>query len=102
MAPSPAVPVLVDALAGLCALFNAAYFVCYLTGRSRGRSYRVAAGALALVSLAEAATSGVLLAWRGADGPVLAGAWGLSRALSAVGAGTISLLVLRRIVTLEP
>jgi hypothetical protein len=101
LAPEGVLPLAVDALAGVCGLFNAAYFVAYLAGRGRGPSYQVAAGALALVSLAVAAESGVLLAWRGGNGPALAGAWGLSRLLSALGAVAISLLVLRRIVALS-
>jgi hypothetical protein len=101
VAPQGALSVALDALAGLCALFNAAYFLGYLAGRGRGPSYRLAAGALALVSLAVAAESGVLLAWRGSQGAALAGAWGLARLLTALGALAISLLVLRRIVTLQ-
>ncbi|HXG42477.1 MAG TPA: hypothetical protein VNL95_07125 [Dehalococcoidia bacterium] len=98
-----ALPLAVDAVAGICGLLNATYFLGYLLTRARGPSYRVAAAALALASAAVAAESGVLLAWRGgaAAGQALDGAWGLSRLLTALGTVAVTLLVLRRIVALS-
>jgi hypothetical protein len=97
MAPWPAA---LETVIGLSAAFNSLYFLLYLLGERRRPPYRVAAGALLLVCLGPLAESVLLLTagghgW-GQGGPL----WGWVRGLALVGMVAISLLILRRTVSL--
>ncbi len=95
-------PVAVEVGLGLSAAFNSLYFLLYVVGERRRPPYRVAAGALLLVCLGPLAESGLLLA-RGAlgDGGWPGGPlWTGVRVLALAGMAAISLLILRRTVSL--
>gem|GEM_PF-1135085 len=97
MAPWPAA---LETVIGLSAAFNSLYFLLYLLGERRRPPYRVAAGALLLVCLGPLAESALLLTVSG-DGWGQEGVpWAWVRGLVLAGMVAISLLILRRTVSL--
>ena len=90
-----------DAATAACAALNLTYFLYRLASRrDQQASRRVAAAALALVSLGALAESLFFLASLAAtpaDSPLASLPWALARALPFIGAAFISVLVLRRI-----
>ncbi len=95
-----------DLATALSAAFNTVYFLGYLALR-RGEtpSHRLAAAALALVSLGamvESLSFLAFLALPATGSPLGSLPWALARTLPLIGTAFVSLLILRRIITVDP
>lgn len=90
-----------DLATAACAALNLAYFLHRLASRrAEAAARRVAAFALALVSLGAMAESLLALAFLTvppAGSPLASPAWALARALPLAGTAFISILILRRL-----
>ncbi|MBI1886336.1 MAG: hypothetical protein HYS09_08530 [Chloroflexi bacterium] len=94
----PALGPALDLATALCAAFNSAYFLHLLASRREEPARRVAAAALALVSLGAMVESAFFLL---AGPPAGSPAWPLVRALPFAGTAAVSLLIMRRVITLD-
>lgn len=94
-----AAAVTLDAGTALCAAFNLTYFLDRLLADGETPRRRVAAFALALVSLGVLLESLVFLATAERALPPVSAPWALVRLVPFAGAAVISGLVLRRVVS---
>jgi hypothetical protein len=88
-----------DLTIAACATLNLTYFLHRLAGRREGAaSHRVAALALALVSLGAIVESIFILAYLAVPGPPIASlSWTMARVIPLAGTALVSAIIIRRL-----